>query len=56
MGQWVVSVLGLQPLHLRVTLAPRMRWRQEYLIPVPCQNALVAADLVFRARLPCGTR
>ena len=22
MGQWVVSVLGLEPLHLRVTLAP----------------------------------
>ena len=22
MGQWVVSVLGMEPLHLRVTLAP----------------------------------
>ena len=48
MGQWVVSVLALEPLQLKVTLAPGIRWREEYLSPVSCQNALVAADLVFR--------
>jgi len=26
MGQWIVSVPGLEPLHLRVTPAPRKRW------------------------------
>jgi hypothetical protein len=35
MGQWVVSVLGLEPLHLRVTLAKRMRWLQGYLTARP---------------------
>jgi len=29
------SPLGLEPLHLRVTLAPRMRWSQGYLIARP---------------------
>jgi hypothetical protein len=31
MGQWVVSVLAPEPLHLRVTSARRMRWSQGYL-------------------------
>jgi hypothetical protein len=31
MGQWVVSVLGLEPLHLGATPTPRVRWRQGYL-------------------------
>src|SRR5260370_26857998 len=35
MGQWVVSVLGLEPLHLRVTLVQRMRWLQGYLTARP---------------------
>ena len=28
MGQWVVSVLALEPLHLTVTLTSRVRWQQ----------------------------
>src|SRR5260370_29733462 len=35
MGQWVVPVLGLEPLHLRVTLAWRMRWLPGYLTGRP---------------------
>jgi hypothetical protein len=31
MGQWVVSVPGLEPLHLTVTLASRARWSRGYL-------------------------
>ena len=38
MGQWVVSVLGLEPLHLRVTPFRRMRWSQGYLTSRPEQR------------------
>lgn len=37
MGQWVVSVPGLEPLHLTVTLTSRMRWQQRYRTSRPAQ-------------------
>jgi hypothetical protein len=35
MGQWAVSVLGLEPLHLEAALTSPARWQQGYLTPTP---------------------
>ena len=54
MGQWAVSVLGPEPLHLEVTLTSRVRApRHHQEVPGSLQRAARSRPTPHRRRIPC---